>query len=103
MDTAKHTNNLLRWLLYLALADSVITLFWFKNGWCDEWNIWLRVLLDYGTVPFVTAKLAVTFLGAGVLSKHADKTIALIGATTCVAIYTAVLGVHAGVLVISLI
>jgi len=91
--------RVLEWLIYTIVimnaADVVMTLFWISAGLATETNPLMDLLLSLHPVFFVVGKLALVFLGVGLLWRYRHMRSAMVGVFLVAAVYYGVTLVHA--------
>lgn len=81
-------------LFGLNFLDAVLTIYWIHNGFAIEGNQLMAGLLDIGYIPFLTVKIMVGTLAAGVLWYWGNLRVARFGLTLILALYISLMGVH---------
>ncbi|MEL6180054.1 MAG: DUF5658 family protein [Myxococcota bacterium] len=91
--------RVLEWLVYTIVimnaADAIMTVFWVSAGLATESNPLMDWLLDVHPVLFVLAKLALVFLGVGMLWRYRHIRAAMVGVALVAVVYYGVILVHA--------
>ena len=82
-------------LFTLNWLDGQLTLLWIRMNVATEGNAIMARLLQHGDLPFLSIKLAVGALAAYVLYRFANVPLAQRGMTAVLAIYVALMFVHA--------
>ena len=81
-------------LFTLNFFDAVMTIYWVHYGFASEGNQLMAGLLEIGYMPFLTVKLLVGAVAAGVLWRWRNLPLAKYGLTFVLAIYISLMGVH---------
>jgi hypothetical protein len=74
-------------VLLLNLFDAVATLVWVNLGIAHEANELLAHLLDRNAVLFMAVKLALVFLGVGLLWRRRERRLAVFGLVLALVAY----------------
>jgi len=82
-------------LFSLNWLDAQLTLLWLRLNVATEGNALMARLLEHGDVSFLTIKLGIGATAAYILYRCAHLTIAKRGMTFVLAIYVALMFVHA--------
>jgi hypothetical protein len=82
-------------LFVLNWLDAQLTLLWVRLNIATEGNGLMARVLNLGETPFLLTKLAIGFFAAYVLYRCAHLSIARRGLRIVLAIYFALIGVHA--------
>lgn len=89
----------LEWLIFTIVimnaTDAVMTVFWISAGLATETNPLMDLLLSLHPVFFVVGKLALVFLGVGLLWRYRYMRSAMVGVVLVAAVYYGVTLVHA--------
>lgn len=87
-------NGIVKAVLVMNLIDAVLTLLWVRTGFATEANPLLSQIVEQHAFLFVMGKLALVFLGTGMLWRHRHRPLAVMGIFAAFMVYYAVLVYH---------
>ncbi|MDP6979534.1 MAG: DUF5658 family protein [Myxococcota bacterium] len=86
--------GIVRTVIVLNLCDAVLTLWWVQAGFATEANPFIGSLVEAHPLLFVTAKLALVALSTGLLWRHRERPLAVVGIFAAFLVYYGILLYH---------
>ena len=81
-------------IIFLSMADALLTLFWIKMGLAVEANPILSEMLQYGDYWFLGSKIGLTCFGCAILYMTRRKTFTIRAIKVILFLYTLLIGYH---------